>query len=348
MGTRTANRPQARSRWMRHIASLALLGAVGLASSASAQVDDPVVVRIGSVELKQSNVERRLRDVPAFKLRQYGNTPEAIKRAFVERDLVPEVLLGLDTKLEDAMRQPTIRAEVNQAKLQALQSALRHELKQKSPVTDADIAKYYKDHESRFKTPERIKLWRILLPSEEAAQAVLKQVKAKGDVKTWSQVAREKSIDKATNMRDGDLGFVLPSGLTNVPRVRVERSLYEAAKSLKNGEIAPEPIAEGKGFAVVWRRGSLNAVERSLESESPNIRRLLERERTKKQLDELVKGLVEAHVKDRNDALLENVALDKIGAIGAERKPGFLDKHAPSGDVKPTSSGDPAAGAGKR
>ncbi|MEZ4229716.1 MAG: peptidyl-prolyl cis-trans isomerase [Polyangiaceae bacterium] len=347
MATRPAKR-LSRSRVLRQLASLALLGAVALASSASAQSEDPVVVRVGNVELRRSDVERRLRDVPAFKLRQYGNTPEEIKRAFIERDLVPEVLFGLDTNLEEATRSPTVRAEVNQAKLQALQTALRKELAQKSPVTDADIEKYYKDHETRFKTPERIKLWRILLPTEEAAAAVLKQVKAKGDVKTWSQVAREKSIDKATNMRDGDLGFVLPSGLTNVPRVRVEPALYEAAKTLKNGELAQKPIPEGKGFAVLWRRGSLNAVERSLESESANIRRLLERERTRKQLDDLVKGLVAAHVKDRNDALLENVALDKIGAIGAERQPGLMDKHPPEADVKPSSSGDPAAGAGKR
>ncbi|MEZ4372815.1 MAG: peptidyl-prolyl cis-trans isomerase [Polyangiaceae bacterium] len=336
------------SRRVRHLASLALLTAASLASSASAQADDPVVVRIGSVELRESDVERRLREVPAFQLKQYGNTPEEIKRAFIERDLVPEVLFGLDTKLDDAMKSPTVRAEINQAKLQALQSALRKELEQKSPVTAADIEKYYKDHETRFKTPERIKLWRILLPSEDAANEVLKQVKAKGDVKTWSKLAREKSIDKATNMRDGDLGFVLPTGLTNVPRVRVEPALYEAAKDVKNGELVSKPVAEGKAFAVVWRRGSLNAVERSLESESGNIRRLLERERTRKQLDDLVKQLTAAHVKDRNDALLENVALDKIGAIGAERKPGLIDEHPPKGDVKPTSSGDEAAGAGKR
>lgn len=335
-------------RFARRAASLTLLAAACLASGASAQADDPVVVRIGGVELKRSDVERRLQEVPTFQLKQYGNTPAEIKRTFIERDLVPEVLFGQDIKLEDAVKSPIVRAEINQAKLQALQSALRSELEQKSPVTDADVEKYYNEHESRFKTPERIKIWRILLPSEEAALAVLKEVKAKGDVKTWTKVAREKSIDKATNMRDGDLGFVLPSGLTNVPRVRVETTLYEAAKGLKNGEMADKPIPEGKGFAVVWRRGSLNAVERSLESESANIRRLLQRERTRKQLDDLVKQLTAAHVKDRDDALLENVALDKIGAIGAERKPGLIDEHPPTGDVKPTSSGDPAAGAGKR
>ncbi len=320
----------------------------GLAHSAAAQGDDPVVVTVGSAALKKSDVERRLADVPPFKLAQYGTTPLEQKRAFIERDLVPELLFSLHTDKAELERSPAVRAEIRQAELQALQRALREELVKAGGVTDADIEKYYKDNESRFKTPERIKIWRILLPNEQAAADVLKQVRAKGDVKTWSSVAREKSLDKATHMRDGDLGFVLPDGRTNVPRVRVEPALFTAASAVKNGELVPKPVPEGENWAVVWRRGSLAKVERSLETEAPNIRRLLERSRTDQQLNALVAKLSAAHVSERHDELLESVDLDKIGNLGANRAPGLVEPHKPEGKVRPAPSSDQSAGAGER
>lgn len=346
------HRNQAHQSSFRRLPSLAGACCLGLlaalAHSAAAQADDPIVVTVGDVSLKKSDVERRLREVPAFKLAQYGDTPTEQKRAFIERDLLPEILFSLDTDKQELARSPIVRAELNRAKLQALQGALREELVKAGGVTDADIEKYYKDNESRFKTPERIKIWRILLPSEEAAAEVLKQVRAKGDVKTWSGIAREKSLDKATHMRDGDLGFVLPDGRTNVPRVRVEPALFSAASAVKNGELVPKPVAEGKSWAVVWRRGSLAKVERSLETEAPNIRRLLERSRTDEQINALVAKLTAAHVSERHDELLESVDLDKIGNLGANRKPGLIDPHKPQGSVLPAPSSDQSAGAGER
>ncbi|MBX3183726.1 MAG: peptidyl-prolyl cis-trans isomerase [Polyangiaceae bacterium] len=336
--------PPARSRRARRWLLLALL-TLAFAPPLAAQADDPVVLTVGKTTLKQSEVERRLAAVPPFQLKRYGDDPMAIKRAFLEKDLIPEVLFALDTTEADAAKSPAVRADIRAAKLQALQRSIEAELAAQQPVTDADVERYYREHERRFKTPERIKLWRILVGSEAEAKEILKTAKAAGDVKTWSNLAREKSLDKATHMRDGDLGFVLPDGRTSVPRVEVDSALFAAAAPLKNGEFVPEPVKEGQRWAVVWRRGSMAAVERTVESEAPSIRRLLERERTRKKLDGLVASLTEAHVRDRDDSLLEHVALDKIGKLGADRQPGIVPGHAPEGSPVPSS---PAPGVAPR
>ncbi len=319
-------------RWL----ALTLLALV-IAPPLAAQADDPVVVTVGKATIKQGELERRLAAMPAFQLKRYGDDPMAIKRAFLEKDLIPEVLLSLDTTEAEAAKSPSVRADIRAAKLQALQRSIDAELAAEQPVTDADVERYYREHERRFKTPERIKLWRILVGSEAEAKELLKTAKAAGDVKTWSNLAREKSLDKATHMRDGDLGFVLPDGRTSVPRVEVDSALFVAAAPLKNGEFAPEPVKEGQRWAVVWRRGSMAAVERTLEAEAPSIRRLLERERTRKKLDGLVASLTQAHVRDRDDSLLEHVALDKIGKLGADRQPGIMPGHAPEGSPVPSA-----------
>ena len=64
------------------------------------------------------------------------------------------------------------------------------------------------------------------------------------------------------------------------PRIPVPDSEWDLAKAeLKDGEVVPEPVKEGPGFAVVWRRGSLEAVVRTLAQEGPAIRQILGRQK---------------------------------------------------------------------
>ena len=47
----------------------------------------------------------------------------------------------------------------------------------------------------------RVAIWRILVGSREEGVKVIDEVKKDNSVKRWTDLARERSLDKATNMR---------------------------------------------------------------------------------------------------------------------------------------------------
>src|SRR5690606_33300409 len=110
-------------------------------------------------------------------------------------------------------------------------------------------------------------------------------------------------------LRGGDVGFVQPDGKTDVPRVRVPPALFEAAAAVNDGEFVAEPVPEGEHFAVVWRRGSLPAVQSSAAAEAPRIRRLLIESQVHQELETLGKKLAEGRVSKHNLELLDELTL---------------------------------------
>ncbi|NVL83695.1 hypothetical protein HWN75_26335, partial [Escherichia coli] len=75
-----------------------------------------------------------------------------------------------------------------------------------------DVRRYYDENRSRFDSPERINLWRILCKTREEAATVLESAKREPTIAKYNDLARDHSIDKATNLRGGNLGFVGPDG----------------------------------------------------------------------------------------------------------------------------------------
>ena len=292
--------------------ALALLGgvvgvtALPLLARGASDAGPPPALKVGSIELDAEQVRQRLERVPAFQLRTFGKTPAAIRAAFVDRVLVPELLFA-----EEAERRPGLFTAVAVRRRDVLKTALEDHLRAQAlaekPVTDAEIQRYYDQHLSNFVVPPRIRIWRILLEDRAAAEALRKELAAAGTLSAWSAAARAKSVDKATAMRQGELGFVRADGDTDVPRLRVDPALYQAAAPLKDGEIAPEVVAEGQRWAVIWRRGSLPERKRTLEQERAAIRRLLERERAVAARDALLERLRKQHVRDVDTSLLDRV-----------------------------------------
>src|SRR5690606_14494267 len=122
--------------------------------------------------------------------------------------------------------------------------------------SEAEVNAYLKKHQRDFEKPLRIRIFRILVDKEEDARSILQKVTPTTTLTDFRAWARDHSIDRATNQRAGDLGFVWPDGSTDIPQVSAEPSLYQAALPLRDGEFAKEPVLEGARYAVLWRRGS--------------------------------------------------------------------------------------------
>jgi peptidyl-prolyl cis-trans isomerase C len=307
------------------------------ASLALAGENEPVIVRAAEGTITASTVAKRLGEVPPFQLAELAVDPVLARREFVDKVLVPELLYAAEARARKLDARPAVQDRLRELLRQAMDQALREETLAKNPVTAEDVRAYFDANRERFDTPRRIRVWRIVVGDEALARRIIAEARGVDGPARWSAAAREHSLDKATHLRDGDLGFVRPDGSTDTPRVRVNAALFAAVEPLEDGEILPEPLRDGANYAVLWRRGSLPAVTRTLEQEEASIRSVLERERLEKARAKLLASLRTEHVGAVAENLLEYVTVDGFGDVAARRRPGVVPRRSASGAAPPKS-----------
>ncbi len=294
------------------------------AQPAAGAAADAVVARVGDRVITAPEVERRIAQIPPFQLQSLGRTPEEIRKNFVSQVLARELLLvqgaAAQKLTERADVQDRIRGVLRAALLQRIQA----EAASSSPVTDEEIRAYYEAHRDRFSSPAMVALWRILVATREEAEVILAELKKDPSPQRFKDIAREKSLDKATSMRGGDLGFVTSDGTTTEPGLKVAPELLEAIARVKDAELVPEPVPEGDRFAVLWRRQSRRPVSRSLEQEAPSIRQILAHGKAEAQLKQLLERLRAQDVSGHAPELVDLLDVTSTGDLQPLKRPGTL------------------------
>jgi peptidyl-prolyl cis-trans isomerase C len=261
-------------------------------------------------------LEDRLAALPPFQRATFGADAATARRAFLDQVVLPETLesLGADgEKLGE--RQPTSYA-LERVRSQSVLRAIRARLGPESAIAMEDVQKYYDDNRARYDTPERLQIWRILCKTKEEAQTVLEAAKKEPTPKEFGELAREHSIDKASNLRAGNLGFIGPDGASNEPGLRVDVSIVHAAQGVRDGQLAPAPVPEGENYSVVWRKGTLAATRRPVDQVAAQIRDTLWKTRVKDESDKLIATLRAAKVHDLDEALLATLGPTPSGDAG--------------------------------
>ncbi len=237
---------------------------------------DAIVARVGSSTVKRSEVEFRMRALPAFQREAMGLSEPELARKVLEEGILYDEMLAQEAKAGVVVRDARVRWHLRRAQANASLAVLKARV---PPVTPEHVATYYEAHRSDFDTPERVQIWRLLVDDEKQAKSVLRDLSKATDAETWSRLVLEKSIDQATRMRGGNLGFVSPDGRSNEAGLNADPAVYRAALAVKDGEWATAPVREGNYWAVVWRRGSLKAQKRSVEDARVQIASTLLKER---------------------------------------------------------------------
>lgn len=227
-----------------------LLPALALGAAGLALGDGGPIASVGSISIDSGSFVRRAARVGALDWAELGATWPERRRRFLDEVLIPEALLTLAAE-RAAAASPSAR---DRALARTLDAAIVREAAQLAP-SDAERRAYREQHRDEFQTPRALGLWRILLATEADARAVIAEL-APPTTDAFSRIARERSIDRATHMRAGNLGLVAADGQTAVPELRVSPALFAAADRVKDGELVPEPVPEGDHFAVVWRRST--------------------------------------------------------------------------------------------
>ena len=245
-------------------------------SRASADTEgDAVVARVGDATVNASTIKKALSGVPAFELQALGTTRFDILRKYVDEAIVREELLAQAAKNRNALADHSVQLHLRKAMASAL---VRHELTAlgtRESIPAAEVKAYYDAHGDEYRSPERLRLWHLVVATKADAEAALAKVKADPTREAWPKIVSDLSLDPNTKRSSGDLGFVSADGRTTEPKVIVPKELVTAAFALKDGQLADAPVQTSAGWHVLWRRGSVPATARTLTEESPTIRELL-------------------------------------------------------------------------
>lgn len=273
-----------------------------------------VAVTVGTRRATVGDVEDRIGEVPAFQRDTLGATTAEIVHAYVNQVIVRDLVLAAGAEQRKVDANPATKQLLLRARSTATLRAIRGELKSPAAVPAEDVAKYFEANRARFESTERVNLWRIHCKTKEEAELVLAEAKKDLTIPKWNDLARDHSQDKATSFRGGNLGFVAADGTSNEAGLKVDPVLVSAVANVRDGDLAPQPIAEGSGFAVVWRRTTVTATKRSLKEVEPQIRTTIYRERTEAAEKKLIDELREKHVRDLNTELLRIIELPVLDA----------------------------------
>ncbi len=205
-------------------------------------------------------------------------------------------------------------AVVEQAvKQNAVQQLIKSEIDDKltaASIPSAEIEKYYKDHIDEYVQPALLRASHVLVASEAEASELL--AKAKGmDLRAFRQLAQDKSIDQATKLRGGDLGYIDARGhVRGQSDAKVAPAIAKAVFALKTiGDTAPKPVKTEAGYSVVKLTGRRAAVSRTLAEVKDAIRVRLWRDRRQQALDDLVAKLHELVKPELHPALVDAIKL---------------------------------------
>jgi len=284
------------------------------ASPADAARRAIVVAQVGPARaITVGELEDRLLALPAFQRAAFGDTPAAIRHSFLSDVVIRESLALLGAEAEGLARRLPTAVAVDRARSSAAIRAIRARLGPAGAIPVEDVRAYYEANRARYESPEKIQIWRILCPTRDEAQTVLDLALRDPSPKTFSDLARDHSQDRATRLRAGSVGFVTDDGASNEPGLRVDPAVVHAARAVRDGEIVPRPVAEGDSFAIVWRRGTIAASKHPVEDVAAQIRDALWSARIKAETDALVGRLRASNLRDLSPSLLDGLELHLDG-----------------------------------
>lgn len=273
-----------------------------------------VAVKADGFQATVGEIEDRIADMPPFQAETYGKNRDEIAKSFVNQVIVRELVLNAGAERRGLKEKLPTKQLYQRALSTATLRAIRGQLRSPNDISDADAKAYFEANRSRFEAPERVNLWRILCKTKDEAAEVIAQAKKDLTIPRYNDLARDHSLDKATNFRGGNLGFVAPDGQSNEAGVKVDVALLKAVANVKDGDLAPDPVAEGANWAVVWRRTTVAATKRSYEEVSAQIKTTIYRERTEANEKKLIDDLRKAKVKDYDPEPLKIIEFPALDA----------------------------------
>jgi parvulin-like peptidyl-prolyl isomerase len=267
-----------------------------------------VVARIDGQPITLSEVQQRIDALDPYSKARYSS-PEQRKK-FLE-NLVRFELLAREAEKRGYGRDPDVQRAL---KNQMIQVFMRKELDAKlraEPITEADVARYYQEHQDQFRQPEQVRASQILVADRALAEKLVAELRNeqkhdKSD-RPFRGLVEKHSIDEDSKRLGGDLTFF------DRQNPQLPKALVEAAFALKEvGDVSP-PVASDKGFHVLRLTQRRPGFTRPLEGVVAEIKRLILLDRRAKKQEEMVAEM--------RQKLKVQIYEDQLAKVKVEAKP---------------------------
>ncbi len=216
------------------------------------QPGDPVVAKVGDIEIKRQAVFEFLQTLPPESRQQpleqlFPAALEQIINAKIVEDKVKDVKLDNDAEVKKLL---------SEAKSRIVQTVyVQNKVNEK--VTDARVKEAYDAYIKNFPEVQEVKAAHILVDDEAKAKDLIKQLNDGAD---FAELAKENSKD-STAPNGGDLGYFLQDSV--VPE------FGKAAFSTEPGTYTKEPVKSQFGFHIIKVEDKRNRPPADLETARP-------------------------------------------------------------------------------
>ncbi|MDI3317194.1 MAG: peptidyl-prolyl cis-trans isomerase [Bacillota bacterium] len=257
---------------------VALAGGVWIARLQGAQAQQ-AVGSVGGKPITQSDLLQALAEQPGGRQQLAAAVDQIISERLVDQEAQRKGIRITDQEVERQLAQTRQRFASDQAYRQALAQAgitetvLRRNIRINLElekllggdvrITDQQMRDYFAQNHDQFDTPAQVKARHILLPSQQEADQVRRQLAAGGD---WGALAKRYSLDAATRDKGGELGYVSPGTL--------DPAAESALSALKQGEIS-QPVQTQAGWEILQAEAIKPPVPAKYEQVKDRIHQIL-------------------------------------------------------------------------
>lgn len=197
-----------------------------------AKVDGQKITMLDIAQLYQS-LPPQLQQVP-------------LDKAFpaLRSQLVDMVIMAKEAEKKGLEKDEDVKKAIEMAMAKIKQQILVQAYVEKNvKISDKAIRDKYDERVKATKDEQEVKASHILVKTEAEAKEIIKSLDAGAK---FDKLAREKSIDKGSAEKGGDLGYFGKEDM--VPE------FTEAAFKLKTGKYTEEPVKTKFGYHIIWKK----------------------------------------------------------------------------------------------
>jgi len=235
--------------------------------------DSHVVARVGDKVIYDRQIDKFLSSLPPQVSAHYGAA--RIRREIAD-GFVSMEMLAWEARKRGIDKREDVQLRLDMLVDQALAREVEEDLRKNIKVTDAEIKKYYDDHQDRYGAHPRVFAHQIVLSSEPDAKTVLDKIKKGGD---FSALAKQYSKDKETAPKGGDIGLIMPGKLDPV----LEKEVF----SLKEGELSPVVHPASGGYYILKADKVVAGQQKPYDQMKKSIENIIMREKVNKAVGDL-------------------------------------------------------------
>jgi peptidyl-prolyl cis-trans isomerase C len=160
-------------------------------------------------------------------------------RETVRENLIRQTLIVEAAQAEGLNRHPLVQAQMAMASQAALVKLWQQKFLTEHPITDALLQQEYK-RQSELIGTEELLIQHIVVPDEDLAKRLIGRIQ-QGD--SWTDLAREHSIDSDSKTQGGVVGWV--------PLSQVIPEVAQIVRQMKPAQLWTTPVRSTQGWHVL-------------------------------------------------------------------------------------------------